>query len=59
MERDKVSQINDQKNVERNYQHYFGNQGNQKPTEIERQGYFIQYSAYSHLPVVYASNTGY
>ncbi len=57
MERERASQTNDQRNVERDYQRYFGNQRSQQPTEIERQGYFTQYSAYSHQTVTYASNT--
>lgn len=57
MDSERASQTNDQRNVERDYQRYFDNQGSQQPTEIERQGYFTQYSAYSHQTVTYASNT--
>ena len=57
MEKEKGTTQLEQNELEMKYQELFGSHLNNKPTELERQGYFTQYSAYSHETVTYASNT--
>lgn len=46
------------KQVEQDYARYFGQPQPSQETEISRQGYFTQFSAYENVRVTYAATTG-
>lgn len=57
MDKERSSKKSRENAFKENYEKYFGLKADQRPTEIERQGYFTRYSAYQHETVTYASNT--
>ena len=58
MDKEKQSTDVQLKQIEQDYARYFGQPRSPQDTEVSRQGYFTQFTAYENVRVSYAATTG-